>query len=129
MVAAVLIVAGLGITMNCDDSLQRSWCDPLFEEEQALVEVIVVEGDIQRTGRAGGDGGAALIAYAVSGDSIEDNTSAPEGFVFEERPIQSIEMARGRYTAESGPNSHCKIDVKIEQIPAGTIQTVMVSCL
>ena len=128
VVAAVLIAAGVGITLNCDPSIQRSWCDPLFEQEQALAEIVVVEGDLQRVGRAGGDGGAALRAYFISGGTIVENTQVPDGFVYEERPIQSIEVQRGRYTAASGPNSHCWIDVKVEEIPAGTVQTVMVTC-
>lgn len=128
VVGAVLIVAGVGITLNCDNSLQRSWCDPLFEEEQALVETITVDGTLQRSGRARGDNGAALMAYVITGGSIQDNTGTPEGFIYEERPIQSIEEQRGRYTTESGRSSHCRIDVKIEQIPAGRIETVMVTC-
>ena len=128
VVAVVLIVAGAGITFRCDPTIQRSWCDPLFEQEQALAEIVVVDGDLQRVGRAGGDGGAALRAYFISGGTIVDNTEVPDGFVYEERPIQSIEVQRGRYTATTGPNSNCRIDVKVEQIPAGTVQTVMVTC-
>ena len=124
----ILIGSGAGITLNCDDGIQRSWCDPLFEQEQALVEIIVVDGELQRAGRAGGAGGPALMAYFVTTKSIEANTRLPEGFVFEERPIHSIEEQRGRYTTESGPYSHCRIDVKIEDIPVGTIETVMVTC-
>ena len=124
----ILIGSGAGITLNCDDGIERSWCDPLFEQEQALVEIIVVDGELQRTGRAGGDTGPALMAYFVTHESIETNTRPPEGFVFEERPIQSIEEQRARYTTESGPHSHCQIDVKIEDIPVGTIETGMVTC-
>ena len=126
--AAILITAGAGITLRCDPIIQRSWCDPLFEQEQALSEMVSVEGDLQRVGRAGGDGGAALRAYFIAGGTIVENTGVPEGFVYEDRPIQSIETQRGRYTSASGPNSHCWIDVKVEEIPAGTVQTVMVTC-
>lgn len=128
VLGAVLIAAGASITLNCDDVLQRSWCDPLYEQEQALVETITVEGQLQRVGRAGGSGGPALMAYVVTSVSIEANTRPPGEFVYEERPIQSIEVQRGRYTTDSGPHSHCRIDVKIEQIPAGTIETVIVTC-
>jgi hypothetical protein len=38
-------------------------------------------------------------------------------------------VARGRYTATSGPDANCQIDVKVESIPAGNLQTLNVACI
>jgi hypothetical protein len=129
VVGLVVILAGTGITLNCDKTLQRSWCDPVYEQEEALATRIDVDGVQNRSGRAGGDTGAYVRAILISGIDIEAVTSVPEPFVFEERPLQSIEVARGRYTATSGPYSNCQIDVKVEEIPAGNLETLIVSCV
>ena len=128
VVGAIVIAAGAGITLNCDKTLQRSWCDPVYEQEDALADRIEVDGAQNRNGRAGGDTGAYVRAFLIAGIDIEAVTSVPEPFVFEERPLQSIEVARGRYTATSGSYSNCQIDVKVEEIPAGNLETLMVSC-
>ncbi|HSJ85538.1 MAG TPA: hypothetical protein VLA91_17185 [Acidimicrobiia bacterium] len=129
VVGVIVIAAGAGITLNCDKTLQRSWCDPVYEEEEALAARIEVDGAQSRNGRAGGDTGAYVRAFLVAGTDIGAVTSVPEPFVFEERPLQSVEVARGRYTATSGPYSNCQIDVKVEEVPAGSLQTLIVSCL
>ncbi len=128
VVGLVVIAGGWGITANCDQSLQRSWCDPVFEQEEILAARVDVQGELNRSGRAGGNTGAYLRAFLIDGTSIEAVTEVPEEFVFEERPLQSIEVTRGRYTAPSGPDENCQIDVKVELIPAGNLQTVTVSC-
>lgn len=128
-VAALIIgAAGIGITINCDLTIQRSWCDPTYEQEQALVEQVVVDGTLQRSGRAGGNAGAALRSYLINGSAILDVTTAPQGFTYEDRPIQSIEAERGRYTTDSGKHANCVIDVKREERPAGNLETVTVGC-
>ena len=124
----ILITAGAGITLNCDKTLQRSWCDPVYEQEDALAARIEVDGVQNRNGRAGGDTGAYVRAFLIAGIDIGAVTSVPEPFVFEKRPLQSVEVARGRYTARSGSYSNCQIDVKVEEIPAGNLETLMVSC-
>jgi hypothetical protein len=129
VVGLIVIAGGWGITTNCDTSLQRSWCDPVFEQEEILAASIEVDGALQRSGRAGGATGAYVRTFFIDGTSIEAVTEAPEGFVFEERPLQSIEVARGRYTATSGPDANCQIDVKVESIPAGNLQTLNVACI
>ena len=129
VVGVIVIAAGAGITVNCDRTLQRSWCDPVYEQEEALAARIEVDGVQNRNGRAGGDTGAYLRAFLVAGIAIEAVTTVPEPFVFEERPVQSIEVARGRYTAASGPDSNCQMDVKVEEVPAGNLQTLIVSCI
>lgn len=129
-VAALIIsAAGLGITLDCDLNVQRSWCDPTFEQEQALVEQVVVDGTLQRSGRAGGNAGAALRSYLINGSRILDVTKAPPGFTYEERPIQSIEAERGRYTTDSGRYANCVIDVKVEERTVGNLETITVGCL
>jgi hypothetical protein len=128
VVGVIVIAAGAGITLNCDKTLQRSWCDPVYEQEDDLAARIEVDGAQNRNGRAGGDTGAYVRAFLIAGIDIEAVTSVPEPFVFEERPLQSIEVARGRYAARSGSYSNCQIDVKVEEIPAGNLETLMVSC-
>jgi hypothetical protein len=128
VVGAIVIAAGAGIAINCDKTLQRSWCDPVYEQEEALAARLEVEGDQDRNGRAGGDTGAYVRAFVIVGTDIEAVTTVPEPFVFEERPLQSIEVARGRYTAGSGPYSNCQVDVKVEVVPAGNLETLNVAC-
>lgn len=43
VVAVVLIAAGASITLNCDEALQRSWCDPVFEQENCQIDAKVEE--------------------------------------------------------------------------------------
>ncbi len=124
----VIVASGVGITANCDPTIQRSWCEPAFEQEEALAARISVEGVPDRDGRAGGDTGAYVRAFLIDGVDIDAVTTVPTPFVFEERPIQSIEEARGRYTADSGADQNCQIDAKVETIPAGNLLTLNVSC-
>jgi hypothetical protein len=128
VVAAVVIASGAGLTFRCNKALERSWCDPLFEHEQALVEQVQVDGVLQRVGRAGGNTGAALRSYLINGSHISDVTTPPASFEYEEVPIRSIEVERGRYTAAEGPDVGCTIDVKLERVSAGNLETVEVSC-
>lgn len=128
VVGAIVIAAGAGITLNCDLTLQRSWCDPAFEQEETLAARFVVDGAPDRDGRAGGDTGAYIRAHFIEGTDIEAVTTAPEPFRFEERAVQSTEMARGRYTAADGPYANCQVDGKVESVPAGNLQTLTVSC-
>jgi hypothetical protein len=129
VVALIVIAAGVGITASCNESLQRSWCDPHYEQEEALVEQVVVDGTLRRAGRAGGQTGAAVRAYLINGSTIQQVTVPPAEFTFESVPIRSTEDERGRYTASSGDDSNCLVDVKIEVIPAGNLETVNVTCL
>jgi len=129
VVGVIVIGAGAGISLNCDKTLQRSWCDPVYEQEEALAARIVVDGVHDRSGRAGGDTGAYVRAFLITGVDIDAVTTVPEPFGFEERPIQSIEVSRGRYRADSGPDSNCQIDARVEEIPAGNLETLTVSCL
>lgn len=128
VVGAIAIAAGAGISVNCDKTLQRSWCDPVYEQEEALAARVVLDGSLDRQGRAGGDTGAYMRAFFIDGADIEAVTTVPEPFGFETRPVQSIEVARGRYTATTGPDSNCQIDVKVEDVPAGNLATVLVAC-
>jgi hypothetical protein len=128
VVGLVLLAGGFGITTNCDKSLQRSWCDPAYEQEEVLASRIEVSGDLQRSGRAGGDTGAFVRAYLIEGTAIEASTRVPEGFAYEQRPLQSREVERGRYRAASGSYSNCQIDVKVETVPAGNLETLGVTC-
>ncbi len=124
----VVIAGGFGITANCDRTVQRTWCEPAYEQEEVLAARVDVDGDLQRSSRAGGDKGPFARGFLIEGTAIEARTRAPDGFVYEERPLQSTEVARGRYTAATGPDSNCQIDVKVETIPAGNLETLTVSC-
>lgn len=129
VVGAILIVSGFGITAKCDIAVQRSWCDANYEREQALAERVDVAGQLQSAGRAGGSQGAALMAYSVSGATpIVDLTSPPGEWTYEERPLQARDLQRGRYNNTQAGYADCKIDVRVEEIPAGTIETVLVTC-
>lgn len=128
IVGAVIIASGAGIAVNCDVTVQRSWCDPLYEKEQALAERIVVEGDLVRSGRAGGSQGAALVAFLIGDQLIAEVTDPPGEWQYEERPLQSIEVQRGRYFSTAEETSDCRIDVKVETLPAGNIETIYVTC-
>ncbi len=128
VVAAILLAGGAVITVNCDATLQRSWCEPAYEQEETLAARIVVDGVLTRQGRAGGDTGAYVRAFLIDGIDIEAVTTVPEPFVFESRPVQSIEESRGRYTAASGPDASCQIDARVETIPAGNQLTLNVAC-
>lgn len=128
VVGLVIIASGAGIASNCDSAVQRSWCDPLYEEEEALAERIAVDGELFRVGRAGGSQGAALVAYVIDDQTIDAVTDPPGEWVYEERPLQSIEVQRGRYTSTDADLAHCKIDVKVEVVPAGNVETIYVTC-
>jgi len=128
VVGAIVIAAGAGITLNCDLTLQRSWCEPAFEQEETLAARFVVDGTPDRDGRAGGDTGAYIRSHFIESTNIEAVTTAPEPFGFEDRPIQSTEEARGRFTAAEGPYANCQVDARVESVPAGNLQTLSVSC-
>lgn len=122
-------IGGVGLTLNCDPVIQNTWCDPLFEREQAVNEQVQVEGDVIRRGRAGGTQGAALAVYGVEpGATIEDLTDPPGEWVYEERPVQSNEDERGVYTTTQPDFADCEINVKIDSPPTGRVETVLVSC-
>lgn len=129
VVGAVLIVAAAGLTLNCDRSIQRSWCDPVYEREQVLAEKIEVEGDLERVGRAGASAGAAYVTHFVTdGASIESVTHPPGEWHFEPMPAQGIERDRGIYTSEEPEYADCRLNAKIENVPAGNRQTIFVRC-
>lgn len=126
---AVLIVAGVGLTLNCDPGIQRSWCDPVFEREQVLAEQIEVEGDLERVGRAGAALGAAFVTHFVpEGASIDTVTHPPGEWAFESMPTQGIERDRGIFTSTGSEYADCRLNAKIEEIPAGNRQTIFVTC-
>lgn len=130
LVGLVLIGAGVALTVNCDPGIQRTWCNPDWEQEQILAEQIEVDGELERLGRAsGGALGPALATYFIpEGASITEITDPPGEWSFEERPTQSIEIERGRFTTDDERYSDCRLDVKVEAVPAGHRQTVYVSC-
>lgn len=124
----IIIGGGLSITLNCDLTIQRSWCEPAYEQEETLAAHIVVSGSQDREGRAGGDTGSYVRAFFIEGSDIESVTELPEPFRFEERPVQSIEISRGRFTAADGPFQNCQVDAKVETVPAGNLLTLNVAC-
>lgn len=129
IVGAVLIVAGAGLTLNCDRSVQRSWCDPIYEKEQVLAETIEVDGELERVGRAGASLGAAFVTHFVpEGASIESVTHLPGEWEYEPVPVQGIERDRGVYTSTDPDYADCRLNAKIEAIPAGNRQTIYVTC-
>jgi hypothetical protein len=129
IVGAVLIVAGAGLTLNCDPGIQRSWCDPVYEKEQVLAEKIEVEGDLERVGRAGAALGAALVTHFVpEGASIDAVTHPPGEWEFESMPTHGIERDRGVFTSTGSEYADCRLNAKIEEIPAGSRQTIFVTC-
>lgn len=129
IVGAVLIAAGVGLTINCDPSIQRTWCNPDFEREQALAEQIEVVGEFERSGRTSGSLGPALVTYFVAeGTSITGATDPPGEWEYEERPTESIEIERGRYATEDPRFADCRLDVKLESVPQGIRESVFVTC-
>ena len=129
LAGAILIVAATGLTLNCDRSIQRSWCDPVYEREQVLAERIRVEGDLEREGRSGGAAGAAFVTHFVpDGSSIDSVTHPPGEWLFEPMPPQGIESDRGAYTSDDPRYADCRLNAKIEKIPAGYLQTIFVRC-
>lgn len=129
VVGAVMIVAAAGLTLNCDPSIQRSWCDPVYEKEGVLAERIEVEGNPDREGRVGAALGAAFVTHFVpEGASIDAVTHLPGEWEFEPMPIQGIERDRGVYTTDEPEYSDCRLNAKIESIPAGNRQTIFVTC-
>jgi hypothetical protein len=128
-VGAVLIVAAAGLTLNCDRSIQRSWCDPIYEREQVLAEKIEVDGDLERVGRAGASAGAAYVTHFVTDSaSIAAVTQLPGEWHFEPMPAQGIESDRGIFTTEEPEYADCRLNAKIENVPAGNRQTIFVRC-
>ena len=129
LAGAVLIVAAAGLTLNCDKSIQRSWCDPIYEKEQVLAERIEVDGELEQVGRAGTSVGAAFVTHFVAdGASIDSVTQPPGEWEFEPTPTQGVESDRGVYTSNEPKYADCRLDVKIETIPAGNRQTIFVTC-
>lgn len=129
IVGAMLMVAAAGITLNCDRSVQRSWCDPVYEKEQVLAEKIEVDGDLERVGRAGTSAGAAFITHFVTDEASIDAVTHPPGeWEFEPMPAQGIERARGVYTSDEPEYADCRLNAKIENVPAGSRQTIFVTC-
>jgi hypothetical protein len=125
----LLIVAGAGITLNCDRSVQRSWCDPVYEHEQVLAETIEVDGELERFGRAGASLGAAFATYFIAdGASIQEVTHPPGEWDYEAMDVQAIEVESGVYTIEDEPYGSCRINVKVEVVPAGNRETIFVTC-
>ncbi len=128
-IGVVLLVSGVGLTLNCDVAVQRTWCDANYEKEQALAERVRVAGELQQSGRAGGAQGAALMAYTLPSPApIQDVTFPPGRWTYEDRPLQSRDLERGRFTGVDDVYSDCTIDVKVEQIPTGIRETILVSC-
>lgn len=126
---AVLIVAAAGLTLNCDRSVQRSWCDPIYEREQVLAESIEVEGVLEEVGRAGASVGAAYVTHFVTdGANIESLTHPPGEWQFAPMPVQGIERDRGIFTSEEPEYADCRLNAKIESVPAGNRQTIFVTC-
>lgn len=129
IVGAVLIVAAAGLTLNCDKSVQRSWCDPIYEREQVLAERIEVDGELEQVGRAGASLGAAFVTHFVpDGASIESVTHLPGEWEFESMPTQGIERDRGVFTSTGVDYADCRLNAKIEEVPAGNRQTIFVTC-
>ncbi|CAN5871701.1 hypothetical protein BH23ACT4_BH23ACT4_01500 [soil metagenome] len=129
LVGAVLLVAAVGLTLNCDPGIQRSWCDPVFEREQVLAEQIEVDGELEQIGRAGASLGAAYVSHFVmEGASIDSVTHPPGEWEFEPMPVQGIEKDRGIFTSSDSEYADCRLNAKIETVPAGNRHTVFVSC-
>jgi hypothetical protein len=126
---AVLIVAAAGLTFNCDPGIQRSWCDPVYEKEQVLAEQIEVDGNLDRMGRAGAALGAAFVTHFVpEGASVDSVTHPPGEWEYEPMPVTGIEQDRGIYTSNDAEYADCRLNAKIEAIPAGNRHTIFVSC-
>lgn len=129
ILGSFLIVSGVGLTLNCDRSIQKTWCDPNFEREQAVAERIQVEGTFLSAGRAGGSTGAAQVTYLVADGAMLVATVNPPGeWVFEERDHQPNELERGRFTSEDPLYSDCQVDSKIVSQPRGAVATLVVGC-
>jgi hypothetical protein len=125
----LLIAAGAGITLNCDPSVQRSWCDPVYEHEQVLAETIEVDGELERFGRVGASLGAAFATYFIAdGATIQEVTLPPGEWDYEAMDVQAIEVETGVYTSEQYPYDSCRINVKVEVVPAGNRETIFVTC-
>ncbi len=124
-----LIVSGLGLTLNCDRSIQKTWCDPNFEREQAVAERIQVDGTLLTAGRAGGSTGAAQVTYLVADGVVLAAVVNPPGeWALEERDHQPNELERGRFTTDDPLYSDCQIDSKMVALPQGSVVTLVVGC-
>jgi hypothetical protein len=42
--------------------------------------------------------------------------------------VQAIEVETGVYTSEQDPYDSCRINVKVEVVPAGNRETIFVTC-
>lgn len=128
-VGAFLVLSGLGLTLNCDPTIQRTWCEANYEREQSLGERIDVDGEFLAAGRAGGSTGAAQLTFVVPEDaSLLTVVDPPGEWAFEERDLQPNELERGRLTTTEPPYSDCHIDAKIAPQPQGLVLTVLVGC-
>jgi hypothetical protein len=129
ILGGLLIAAGAGITLNCDPSVQRSWCDPVYEHEQVLAETIDVDGELERFGRAGASLGAAFATYFIAdGATIQEVTHPPGEWDYEAMDVQAIEVESGAYTGGHEPYDDCRINVKVEVVPAGNRATIFITC-
>jgi hypothetical protein len=129
ILGGLLIAAGAGITLNCDPSVQRSWCDPVYEREQVLAETIDVDGELERFGRAGASLGAAFATYFIAdGATIQEVTHPPGEWDYEAMDVQAIEVESGAYTGGHEPYDDCRINVKVEVVPAGNRATIFITC-
>ncbi len=128
-VGGFLIVSGFGLTLNCDRSIQKTWCDPNFEREQAVAERIQVDGTFLSAGRAGGSTGAAQVTYLVADGAVLAAVVLPPGeWAFEQRDHQPNEEERGRFTTQDPLYSDCQVDSKIVARPQGSVVTLVVGC-
>lgn len=126
---AIVILGGVGLTVNCDPGIQRTWCDPVFEREQALAAQIAVEGERVRSGRAGGSTGAALVVYNIAPEATIGEVVAPPGeWQFEDQPPQNIETQRGVFIPSDQEFDDCRIDSKVDEPQQGNILTIYVRC-
>jgi hypothetical protein len=129
VLGSFLIVSGLGLTLNCDKSIQKTWCDPNFEREQAVAERIRVDGDLLSSGRAGGSTGAAQFTYLVGDEVVLVEVVSPPGeWTFETGDPQPNESDKGRLTTSDPLYADCRIDSKIVNQPQGSVLTLVVSC-
>lgn len=125
----VSIAAGAGITLNCDPVLQRSWCDPRFEEEEALLDLVALEGKLEERGRAGSNSGPALAVYQVDPDrALHALVSPPAGFSPSREEPQGVERERAVYRTAQGRFAHCWIRAALRPTEGGGEVSVTTRC-
>jgi hypothetical protein len=80
------------------------------------------------SGRAGVVG-AAVVTYEIAPSAmIPEVTDPPGEWDHEDRPLQSVETQRGRFSGADGTYEGCEVDAKVE-IPAETgVMTLYVRC-